>query len=150
MRLSSKYVTGFGIVFSILFIFFIFDSSPKIDVIDYFFLIFLNQTPSPLPYLFFGIIMTLVGIMFYYLLFSPETIKGHQLEFEASPDLTTFRVVKRVTGKSTNTEVEVPDTGYCSACGKQIHKPFRCQTCGQILCGTHYLPGDHQCKEGHN
>ncbi|MHA2346796.1 MAG: AN1-type zinc finger protein, partial [Candidatus Hodarchaeales archaeon] len=107
----------------------------------------LSKPPDAIPIFILGISISSVGIFFYLLLFSPERIKGYQLEYEAAPDLSTFKVVKRISGEPTNKEVDIPAIAYCSACGNQIHNPFRCQRCGQLLCGKHYLHGDHKCRE---
>ena len=128
MRLSTKYIFGMGAL-GILFF-----SSEFIDLREY--------TPFVL-----GIGIFLVGITFYYLLFAKETIRAHNLEFEASPDLTHFEIVKRHSGVETNLEITIPETAFCAACGNEVYKPFRCQTCGQLLCGKHYLKGDHRCEQ---
>ena len=128
MRLSTKYVFGFGAL-GILFL-----SPGLVDFGEFSFLI-----------LGLGIMVT--GIIFYYLLFAKETIRGHNLEFEVSPDLTYFEIAKRHSGEQTNKEVTIPETAFCAACGNEVYKPFRCQTCGQLLCGKHYLRGDHKCVE---
>jgi hypothetical protein len=97
---------------------------------------------NPLPFLIIGITLTAVGILFYILLFSPERIKGHKMEFEAAPDLSSFRIVS----DKTSTKEELPETAFCGVCGQEIYKPFQCHDCGQLLCGKHYLPGDHECR----
>ena len=127
-RLSTKYIFGLGAV-TVLFI------SPEfIDLGEY-------------VYLLIGIGIMITGITFFYLLFAKETIRGHNLEFEASPDLTYFELTKRHSGEKTNKEVVIPETAFCASCGNEVFKPFRCQTCGQLLCGKHYLRGDHKCVE---
>ncbi|MHA1512796.1 MAG: AN1-type zinc finger protein [Candidatus Hodarchaeales archaeon] len=128
MRLSTKYVFGMGAL-GILFL-----SPVFTELGEYSFIV-----------LGFGIMI--VGISFYYLLFAKETIRGYNLEFEVSPDLTHFEITKRHSGEKTNKEVIIPETAFCAACGNEVYKPFRCQTCGQLLCGKHYLRGDHRCVE---
>ncbi len=128
MRLSTKYVFGLGAL-GVLFL-----SPELIDFREYSFLIL-------------GIGITIAEITFYYLLFAKETIRGHNLEFEVSPDLTHFEITKRHSGEKTNKEVVIPETAFCASCGNEVYKPFRCQTCGQLLCGKHYLHGDHRCVE---
>jgi hypothetical protein len=128
MRLSTKYIFGLGGLAALFF------SSDFINLGVY-------------TYLIQGIGILIVGITFSYLLFAKETIRGYNLEFEASPDLTHFEIVKRHSGEKTNVEVTIPETAFCSACGNEVYKPFRCQTCGQLLCGKHYLRGDHRCVE---
>ncbi|MHA1443367.1 MAG: AN1-type zinc finger protein, partial [Candidatus Hodarchaeales archaeon] len=126
MRLSTKYVFGMGAL-GILFL-----SPVFTELGEYSFIV-----------LGFGIMI--VGISFYYLLFAKEIIRGYNLEFEVSPDLTHFEITKRHSGEKTNKEVIMPETAFCAACGNEVYKPFRCQTCGQLLCGKHYLRGDHRC-----
>lgn len=128
MRLSTKYIYGLGAL-GILFL-----SPELIDFGDYFFLV-----------IGFGVMIA--GITFYYLLFAKETIRGHNLEFEVSPDLTHFEIGTRHSGEKTNKEVTIPESAFCAACGNEVYKPFRCQTCGQLLCGKHYLHGEHRCVE---
>ena len=147
MRLSSKYVSGFGVILLLLVGFFIEGTSLLINPLYFLLLQMTDSLPNPFPSFIFGFTIITVGIIFYWLLFAPERIMGHQLEFEASPDLSTFRIIKRTSGEPTNKEIEIPETAYCSTCGKNVFKPYRCQKCGQLLCGSHYLPGDHQCKE---
>ena len=133
MRLSTKYISGMGFI-TTLFVYWLFFSSDLLDFGDFGFLIL-------------GIGITFVGIVFFFLLFAKEKIRAHNLEFEASPDLTHFEISKRYSGEKTNKEVTIPETAFCAACGNEVYKPFRCQTCGQLLCGKHYLRGDHKCAE---
>ena len=140
MNLNSKYVTGLVVIivasislFSSLGIIF---GSLFLD----------DNALFAFPYLTLGVITIGIGIMFLILLFSPERIRGFQAEYEASPDLTQFTVVKTLPKRGYKLP-EVPEVGYCSACGKKIFKPFQCSKCGQILCGKHYLPGSHTCLE---
>ena len=128
MNLSTKYIFGLGAV-TVLFL------TPE----------FINF--GIYSYILIGIGIMITGIVFFYLLFAKETIKGYNLEFEASPDLTHFEITKRQSGVKTNVEVSIPETAFCAACGNEVFKPFRCQTCGQLLCGKHYLRGDHKCVE---
>lgn len=132
MNLNSKYLIGFSVITVLSFGFFL--SS----------LIFYIHPSFRL--LTLGIITTITGMIFIALLFSPERIKGYQAEYEASPDLTNFKVVKVYPDK-VQKRPEIPEVAFCSTCGKKIHKPFYCARCGQILCGSHYLPGSHTCKE---
>ncbi|MFX1508021.1 MAG: AN1-type zinc finger domain-containing protein [Promethearchaeota archaeon] len=139
MNLNSKYVTGLIVIlvagiglFSPIGI--IFGS-----------LILDDSVLNAFPYLILGVVTIAVGIMFLVLLFSPERIRGFQAEYEASPDLTHFKVVKTFPKRGPELP-EVPEVGYCSACGKKVFKPFQCAKCGQILCGKHYLSGSHDCR----
>ncbi|MHA2226541.1 MAG: AN1-type zinc finger domain-containing protein [Candidatus Hodarchaeales archaeon] len=130
MYLNSKYLLGFGILVGTNVIF-----------------SFSNVFTSPAIYLIiFGISTTIIGVVFVYLLFSPERIKGYRAEYEISPDLTSFKVAKQLVEKIP-VITEIPEVAFCSTCGKKIFKPFSCSICGQILCGEHYLPGDHSCRE---
>ncbi|MFX1284285.1 MAG: AN1-type zinc finger domain-containing protein [Promethearchaeota archaeon] len=132
MKLNSKYMIGFSVIIALSLGFFL--SS-----------LIINISPS-LRLLTLGIVTTITGMIFIVLLFAPERIKGYQAEYEASPDLTNFKVVK-VYADKVQERPEIPEVAFCSACGKRIFKPFYCAKCGQILCGTHYLPGSHTCKE---
>jgi hypothetical protein len=147
MRLSTKFLSGFTTISVLYLILFFGDFSSSISPISYYLALLLDLPPNPFFYFVFGVVIAIVGIFFYYLLFIPEKIKGHKMEFEVSPDLTSFQVVKEKK-EPTIIQKEVPEIAHCSACGKKIHKPFRCNACGQLLCGSHYLPGDHQCTEG--
>ncbi|PWI47472.1 hypothetical protein CEE45_11700 [Candidatus Heimdallarchaeota archaeon B3_Heim] len=148
MDLSAKYLYGSGFLIGVWFIVSIFSINSSLLFSDitssYYYLFF---TAGPLPFILIGLSISTMGIYFYVLLFTKERIRGLNLEFEASPDLKTFRVVK---DHSPNrlTKKEIPDTAYCGACGREVHKPFRCAACGQLLCATHILAGDHRCKEG--
>ncbi len=153
MELHSKYLTGFFIIGALC--------------VAYFFLIPLAQIPfaffrTPLfLYLFYdfsleyiglilvtiGILISIIGIVFYYLLYSSERIKGFKAEYEISPDLTQFKIIPYSKNESSIKNEEVPDKAFCSHCGKEIFQPFRCNTCNQLLCGKHYLPGEHSCME---
>lgn len=33
----------------------------------------------------------------------------------------------------------------CSYCGAQETMPFRCKFCGELFCGEHRLPENHEC-----
>ena len=142
MRLSTKFLSGFAVISFLYLTFFFGEIYSSIDP-----MLFLDMNPFAIFYFVFGVVIAITGIFFYYLMFIPEKIKGHKLEFEVSPDLTSFRVVEEKK-KTQSIEKETPETAYCSACGKKIYQPFRCHSCGQLLCGSHYLPGDHQCTEG--
>ena len=139
MNLNSKYFTGLAVIVVASIILF-----SSLGII--FGSIFLDDNVLAFPYLILGVITIGIGVMFLILLFSPERIKGFQAEYEASPDLTQFRVVKTLPKRGYELP-EIPEVGYCSACGKKIFKPFQCSRCGQILCGKHYLPGSHTCLE---
>ncbi|MFX0209743.1 MAG: hypothetical protein ACFFDT_27425 [Candidatus Hodarchaeota archaeon] len=134
MNLNSKYLTGLIVLVVIGGILVFIDP-----------IYFLNL-PIGLDYIGYGILATVIGIMYYILLFSPERIKGYQAEYEASPDLKTFKVVKTF-DQNLPVKSTIPDVAFCSACGKQIHRPFLCTQCGQLLCGEHYLHGAHNCTE---
>ncbi|MFW9778393.1 MAG: hypothetical protein ACFFE8_06015 [Candidatus Heimdallarchaeota archaeon] len=95
-------------------------------------------------YVLLGVSIIGVGIFYSYLLFASERIRGFQAEYETKPDLTEFRVVKTYNRPNPSLE-EIPEIAYCGSCGNQVHKPFRCNLCGQYLCGKHYLKGDHIC-----
>ena len=128
MTLSTKYILGSGAIAAFVLV-------P--EVINFGVFTFFIQ----------GIGIMITGLFFLYLLFSKETIRGYNLEFEASPDLKYFEIKNRHSGIRSNQEVEIPDTAFCAACGNKVYKPFRCQACGQLLCGKHYLRGDHKCVE---
>ncbi|MFX0172432.1 MAG: hypothetical protein ACFE9L_10965 [Candidatus Hodarchaeota archaeon] len=134
MNLNSKYLTGLIIIIGIG------------GIIVFIKPISLLNLPIGLDYIIYGILATVIGIIFYILLFSPERIKGYQAEYEASPDLSTFKVVKSY-DQTLAVKSTIPDVAFCSACGKQIHRPFLCTKCGQLLCGEHYLHGAHNCTE---
>ncbi|MFX0125298.1 MAG: AN1-type zinc finger domain-containing protein [Candidatus Hodarchaeota archaeon] len=140
MNLNSKYVSGLVIIIAASIGLF----SPVGIIFGSFFLG--DNAFFAFPYLILGIITITVGIMFLILLFSPERIRGFQAEYEASPDLTKFKVVKTYP-KRGPVMPKIPEVGFCSACGQQIYRPFQCSKCGQILCGKHYLPGSHTCIE---
>jgi hypothetical protein len=139
MNLNSKYVTGLIVIIAASIILF----SPIGMIFGS--LVLDNSILNAFPYLVLGVITIAVGVMFLVLLFSPERIRGFQAEYEASPDLTQFTVVKTFPKRGPELP-EVPEVGYCSACGKKVFKPFQCKKCGQILCGEHYLSGSHDCR----
>jgi predicted nucleic acid binding AN1-type Zn finger protein len=134
MNLNSKYFAGLILLVIIGGIFFFFDPFVSLNL------------PIGLYYIGFGVLATIIGIIFYILLFSPERIKGYQAEYEVSPDLTKFTVVRSLK-HDLPSKSAVPEIAYCSACGKQIYKPFHCSKCGQLLCGEHYIHGAHNCTE---
>ncbi|UCG03199.1 MAG: hypothetical protein JSW11_04255 [Candidatus Heimdallarchaeota archaeon] len=140
MNLNSKYVTGLLVI--------VVASIGLFSPIGMIFgsLILDDSALFAFPYLVLGVVTIVVGILFLILLFSPERIRGFKAEYEASPDLTHFTVVKTFPKRGPELP-EIPEVGYCSACGKKVFKPFQCSTCGQILCGKHYLPGSHTCIE---
>ncbi len=155
MQLAEKYFVGFSILAVSWIIFFIEGTITNVDMVMIGFIFFLDlpseQIPSlmsfflnPVVLIIIGFVTLGIGVLFYVLLFSPEKIKGVSMDFEAAPDLSTFRIIHKDDAKSD----EIPETAFCSACGQKIYKPFRCQKCKQLLCGKHYLPGDHVCKEG--
>ncbi|MFW9853726.1 MAG: hypothetical protein ACFFFG_01605 [Candidatus Thorarchaeota archaeon] len=135
MYLHKKFLIGFGIL-GIVGLGFTFLGS-----------VFIPQVSIGEYYIFLGIVTIGVGVFFAYLLFAPERIKGYTAEYEAAPDLSEFRVVKTFREVEPSS-AEKPEMAYCGACGRQIHKPFRCGLCGQYLCGKHYLRGDHICTDG--
>ncbi|MHA2247776.1 MAG: AN1-type zinc finger domain-containing protein [Candidatus Hodarchaeales archaeon] len=136
MNLNSKYFLGLSVLIIIsigsLFSFMIPNISAEVE--------------EGSRLLLIGITTMIIGMIFIVLLFVPERIKGYKAEYEASPDLTHFKVVKTYPQKVPE-RPKLPEVAFCSSCGKQIYKPFYCAKCGQILCGTHYLPGSHTCKE---
>ncbi|MFX0015662.1 MAG: AN1-type zinc finger domain-containing protein [Promethearchaeota archaeon] len=140
MNLNSKYITGFIIVVATGIGLF----SPIGFLIGY--MILGEDAFIALPYLVLGIISTMIGIIFINSLFSPERIRGYKAEYEVSPDLTHFEVVKTYPDSGPK-HPKVPEVAYCSACGKKVFKPFQCSRCGQILCGSHFLAGSHICKD---
>lgn len=140
MNLNSKYVTGLVVIIVAGIGLF----SPIGIISGY--LILGDIAFIAFPYLMLGIITTTIGVIFLILLFSPERIRGFQAEYEASPDLTEFKVVKTFAKRGPEFP-KIPEVGFCSACGKKVYKPFQCSKCGQILCGKHYLPGSHTCTE---
>ncbi len=144
MNLHSKFITGFVVIGVISLIsFFLMPSSPLILYFIYDFSpLFLGTLLT-----IFGISIFVIGIIFYILLYSPERIKGIQAEYEISPDLTKFKAIPYSQKASKISNEEIPEKGFCSSCGKEVYKPFRCAKCGQILCGKHFLPGEHSCKE---
>ena len=151
MYLSTKYLIGAGflastwiIIYSLVLDFSYLLENPTSSYLIL--LIYLNARDDPLPLILIGMAIMFVGTYFYVLLFTKERIRGLNLEFEASPDLKTFRVVKDHSSDRKLKE-DIPSTAHCSACGREIHGPFRCGVCGQLLCASHILPGDHQCKE---
>ena len=86
MQLSTKYIFGCGAIAALIII------PDFLDLGIY-------------RYLVLGIGIMIVGIAFFYLLFAKESIRGYNLEFEASPDLTHFEVKSRHSGQKTNVEV---------------------------------------------
>ncbi|UCE13900.1 MAG: AN1-type zinc finger domain-containing protein [Candidatus Heimdallarchaeota archaeon] len=134
MNLNSKYLGGLSVLIVVslgtFFSYIFFDLEEYVSI----------------RLLVLGIFTTIVGIVFVALLFSPERIKGYRAEYEASPDLTSFKVVKTFTEHGQK-QAEIPEVAFCSTCGKKIYRPFYCSRCGQLLCGEHYLLGSHLCKE---
>ncbi|MFX0086469.1 MAG: AN1-type zinc finger protein [Candidatus Hodarchaeota archaeon] len=144
MNLHSKFLTGFAVIGLICLIsFFLIPGSPLILYVYY------DFSPLILGALLttFGIFIFVIGIIFYILLYSPERIKGIQADYEISPDLTKFKAIPYSQKASNISSEEIPERGFCSSCGREVYKPFRCGKCGQILCGKHFLPGEHSCKE---
>ncbi|MHA1214059.1 MAG: AN1-type zinc finger protein [Candidatus Hodarchaeales archaeon] len=137
MNLNEKYLAGLLVVALITFTLF-----TTVGVLIG--LEFLNSVPIDLRYLIYGVITLIVGIIFYVLLFSPERIKGIRGVYEISPDLKQFKIVS-MERNETLSNVTIPDEAYCAVCGKKIFKPYHCNVCGQLLCGKHYLPGEHTC-----
>lgn len=135
MYLHNKYLIGFGIlgISGLSLLFFGPALFPQFDAGEY--------------YTLLGIVTIGVSIFYAFLLFAPERIRGYKAEYEATPDLTEFRVVKTLS-KPGPTPAEIPEVAYCGTCGKRIHKPFHCSLCGQFLCGKHYLKGEHACING--
>ncbi len=152
MYLSTKYLIGAGFLAGVWIIVYslVLDISYLLEnpTSSYLLLLLsLNSRDDPLPLILIGLAITAVGIYFYIQLFTKERIRGVNLEFEVSPDLKTFKVVKDHSPGKRSKE-SIPSMAYCSACGREVHGPFRCATCGQLLCANHILAGDHQCKEG--
>ncbi|MFC1454960.1 AN1-type zinc finger domain-containing protein [Candidatus Undinarchaeota archaeon] len=48
--------------------------------------------------------------------------------------------------KSAPTKKDTPLSGICNGCGKNAPMPFRCRYCGELFCGEHRLPEDHNCQ----
>ncbi|MHA1975429.1 MAG: AN1-type zinc finger domain-containing protein [Candidatus Hodarchaeales archaeon] len=152
MYLNTKYLVGAGFLAGVWIIIYslVLDISFLLEnpTSSYMLLLLsLAMRNDPLPLILIGLAIMIVGTYFYILLFTKERIRGVNLEFEASPDLKTFRVVRDRTPKN-QIKKEIPSMAYCSTCGREVHKPFRCAACGQLLCANHILAGDHQCKEG--
>lgn len=134
MNLNSKYLSGLTVLIAV-------------SISSFFSDIFFNFEEYISIRLFaLGISTTIVGAAFVVLLFSPERIRGYRAEYEASPDLTSFKVVKTYPSQEPR-QAEIPEVAFCSTCGKKIYRPFYCSRCGQLLCGEHYLLGSHKCKE---
>jgi hypothetical protein len=144
MNLHSKFLTGFAIIGAISVIsFFIIPGSPLILYFYYDFSPFFLGSLL----IILGFSIFIVGVIFYILLYSPERIKGLQAEYEISPDLTQFKAIPYSQKTDIAPSEKIPEKGYCSSCGREVFKPFKCSRCGQILCGKHFLPGEHSCKE---
>jgi hypothetical protein len=147
ININSKYTTGLIIVLISTIGFTLLIPLNILDKLSFYYILELDYSylDIALPFIILGIIVIIIGILFFVTLFSPERIKGYRAEYEVSPDLTKFEVVK-LYSKPSEKEI-IPEVAYCSVCGKKIYKPFQCAKCGQILCGTHYLPGSHKCTE---
>ncbi|MHA1972422.1 MAG: AN1-type zinc finger protein [Candidatus Hodarchaeales archaeon] len=138
MNLNEKYLAGLIIIALVSFTLF-----TSIGVIVG--LKFLDDFPIKFKYLVYGVITLFVSIIFYILLFAPDRIKGFKGVYEVSPDLKQFKVVS-IKKEKIEVNETIPDEAFCAVCGKKIYRPFRCNVCGQLLCGKHYLPGDHTCR----
>jgi hypothetical protein len=146
MHLHTKYLTGFVIIGALSLSYFILiPGSPLIAYLYY------NLSSSYIGILLIviGLFIFIIGSVFYNFLFSSERIKGFQAEYEISPDLTEFKARPFSDKESRAQEEEMPAEAFCGKCGKKVFKPFKCSRCKQILCGKHYLIGEHQCKDEH-
>ena len=144
MELHSKYLTGFFIIGALCFGYFIL--IPGSPLFSYVYRGFSSEYIGILLTTI-GVLICIIGLIFYYLLYSSERIKGFKAEYEISPDLTQFKVIPYSKNGSSVQKEEIPDEAFCSHCGKEIFKPFQCNICKQLLCGKHYLPGEHSCME---
>lgn len=153
MEFQSKFLGGFLMIGALC--------------VAYFILIPVHQLPSffldsPLSLILFygyspvniglvlvaiGFVTSIIGLVFYYLLYSSDRIKGFKAEYEISPDLTTFKAIPYSKNESSVQEKEIPEKAFCSHCGKEVFQPYKCNSCKQLLCGKHYLSGDHSCVE---
>ncbi len=134
MFLHTKYLTGFAIL--------------VVLSISYFML--MPGSPSSIKGIIsivIGSSIFVIGSIFYTFLYSSERIKGFQAEYEISPDLTEFKAIPFSEKDSLAQDEEIPTEAFCGKCGKKVFKPFKCSVCKQILCGKHYLLGEHQCRE---
>jgi len=139
MQLNTKFISLFGVLAILSLVFFFIFPIPAERAFFYY---GIDNTLIGIFLVIIGIITLISGIMFYLMLYSPEKIKGFRAEYTISPDLTTFESKPY---KEYPSSPNIPEEGYCSACGKHIFRPYRCNRCGQILCGTHILPGNHRC-----
>lgn len=134
MKLENKYIFGASSIIATLIVTTLI--LPDIlynDLLTRFFSYFLIN----------GLVILIVGVIFYKLLYSSETIVGNKAIYTYSPTLTDFRIEKQVK----NPLGEIPEKAFCGVCGKEIYNPFRCGNCGMLLCSDHYLHGSHNCKE---
>ncbi|MHA2297876.1 MAG: AN1-type zinc finger protein [Candidatus Hodarchaeales archaeon] len=93
---------------------------------------------------FFGIFSLLYSLFILRALFrSLKVITGTGKIVHLSPDLKITSVKDDPSVK----KIEMPETGTCTSCGKNVFKPFICQDCKQLFCGKHVLSGDHDCQE---
>lgn len=145
MELHSKYLTGFFIIGALCIGYFI-----LVPISPLFSYVYLGFSSEYLGILLttIGVLIFIIGLIFYYLLYSSERIKGFKAEYEISPDLTQFKAIPYSKDGSSVQKEETPDKAFCSYCGKEIFQPFQCNICKQLLCGKHYLPGEHPCMEG--
>jgi hypothetical protein len=145
MDLHTKYLTGFAILgaLSLSYAMLI----PFSTLIAYLYYDF-SSSYLGIILIAIGLSIFVIGSIFYTYLYSSEKIKGFRAEYEISPDLTEFKASPYSETESQAQDKEIPNEAFCGKCGKQIYKPFKCSLCKQILCGKHYLPGEHQCEEG--
>ena len=145
MDLHTKYLTGFVILGALsLSYFMLIPTSPLIAYLYYDF----SLSYIGIILIVIGLSIFVIGLLFYNFLYSSEKIKGFQAEYEISPDLTEFKAKPYSEKESLSQDEKIPDEAFCSKCGKKVFKPFKCSVCKQILCGKHYLLGEHQCREG--
>jgi hypothetical protein len=105
------------------------------------FIALLNEIIDPVSFYFVnGLLVVIMSLFFIRFLFTKDVIKGEKAEYEFSPLLDQFTV------KLKEHQEAIPETAECAECGKQIFKPFRCGLCKKLLCGQHYLAGDHACN----
>jgi hypothetical protein len=145
MDLHTKYLAGFAILGALGISYFML--IPISPLIAYLYL-GLSSSYIGVILIIIGLSIFAIGSIFYNFLYSSERIKGIRAEYEISPDLTKFKVSSYSDKESRSQDEEIPTEAFCSKCGKKIFKPFKCSICKQVLCGKHYLPGEHQCEEG--
>lgn len=91
--------------------------------------------------IFFGLFSTIFSLFIFRSLFKSFKVDTGDGRFMyISPDLKITAVEDHTKPK------EIPEYGSCCYCGKEVYRPFLCNDCGQLVCGKHVLPGDHECR----